>query len=124
MPDIPIKGKVLFGPINQYKLFGKFPWGFFLHICIVCLDCFYLLQEANMANEFSWEQRMVWYTIFLDQGIERNDVVIDRTRAFYNLDDLLTQVTSSLDFYLSLQPELTDLGDELTDETYAVNNQL
>jgi hypothetical protein len=77
-----------------------------------------------MANEFSREQRMVWYTIFLDPGIERNDVVIDRTRAFYNLDDLLTQVTSSLDFYLSLQPELTDLGDELTDETYAVNNQL
>ena len=67
---------------------------------------------------------MAWYTIFLNPDIERNDVAIDRTRVFYDIEEMLSQVRSSVDFYLNLHPEQADLGEEESDKTFDVNRSL
>ena len=95
-PSIPIKGKVLLGPISQYTLFNKFPTTFIVHILIVLLDSWLLLNTINDTNTFSREMQLFLYTKFLDPAIEVNDIVIDRERTFYKISDLQQQVNSSL----------------------------
>jgi len=104
-PSIPIKGKVLLGPISQYTLFNKFPTHFIVHILIVLLDSWLLLNTINDTNTFSREMQLFLFTKFLDPDIEVNDIVIDRERTFYKISDLQTQVNSSLSFFFDMETE-------------------
>ena len=35
--DVPLKSTVLLGPLGQYEFYNTFPWGFLIHVAIVCV---------------------------------------------------------------------------------------
>ena len=85
---MPIKGKVLLGPVHQYTLFGRFPWALLLHIMILLTDTNVLLNVTYDINEFCRESRLFLYMHFLDPDFDVNDVVVlTRHRTYYMLDD-------------------------------------
>jgi hypothetical protein len=50
--------------------------------------------------------RHFWYKQFLNPDMEINDVVIDRERTWYSLDDMHTQFINNIEFYMSLNVDL------------------
>jgi hypothetical protein len=102
---VPIKAKVLLNPLKLYSLFGKVPLTFLLHILVILVDGWYLLTPATATNNFMRPARMFLYTKFVKDDLERNDVVMNTQRTYYNLTEFQSQIKDSLDFYFSLRPE-------------------
>lgn len=48
--EIPLKAQVLLDPLNKYRIYGVFPWIFFVHILTVILDSFMLIDINNISG--------------------------------------------------------------------------
>ena len=49
--------------------------------------------------------RVLWYTKFLKDDFDRNDIVIYRINPYYDLENLRENILSSLDFYQNLETD-------------------
>lgn len=47
---------------------------------------------------------MIWYFKFSNPDIDRNDYAFERRKTFDTVDDLKGQISKSLDFFWSLEP--------------------
>ena len=50
---VPVKGYVLLSPVSQYKLYGKFPWTFLIHILIIFCDSWWLVRQMNTIGSMT-----------------------------------------------------------------------
>ena len=49
---MPIKGYMLLTNIEQYRLFGKFPWIVVLHLILIALDSIWLIHLNNVSAAY------------------------------------------------------------------------
>lgn len=45
--DIPIRDKILLGPIDKYRKYNNFPWKFLLHILMIIATTFQVIYVVQ-----------------------------------------------------------------------------
>ena len=87
---VPVKGYVLLSPVSQYKLYGKFPWAFMVHMLIIFCDSWWLIRQISTVGNLTTSQELIWFKEFLDKDFEVNDQYpsLDRTRDFYQPSEI------------------------------------
>lgn len=58
---IPLKAKILLGPIDKYRLYGRFPWKLILHILLVATTSLQIYTDLNTNGAYSRQQQYMWY---------------------------------------------------------------
>ena len=54
------------------------------------------------------EQKLLWYHIFMDPDVERNEIDLNRVRTFTSVSEMTDIINDDIEFYFSL-----DRDDEL-----------
>lgn len=99
---LPFKARLLMGPVRMYRTYNLFPWAFLFHVLLVALVSFEAILINVTTHAYSREARISFFYFMLNKDIGANDFFYDRNVAFYNIDDMRTQITESLDWYNSL----------------------
>lgn len=90
------------GPVRMYRTYNLFPWAFLFHVLLVALVSFEAILINVTTHAYSREARISFFYFMLNKDIGANDFFYDRNVAFYNIEDMRTQVTESLNWYNSL----------------------
>ena len=48
------------------------------------------------------EQKLLWYHLFMDPDVERNEIDLTRVRTFTNVNEMTNIIKDSIEFYFSL----------------------
>ena len=90
------------GPVRMYRTYNLFPWAFLFHLLLVALISFEVIIINVTTHAYSRDTRISFFYFMLNKDIGANDFFYDRNRAFYSIDDMRTQLTTSLNWYNSL----------------------
>ena len=90
------------GPLRMYRTYNLFPWSFLFHVLLVALVSFEAIFINVTTHAYSREARISFFFHMLNSDIGVNDFFYDRNVAFYNINDMRDQVTTSLNWYNSL----------------------
>ena len=90
------------GPLRMYRTYNLFPWSFLFHVLLVALISFEAILINVTTHAYSREARISFFYFMLNSDIGADDFFYDRNVAFYNIDDMRTQVTTSLNWYNNL----------------------
>jgi hypothetical protein len=55
--EIPLKDKILLGPIDKYRKYNRFPWKFLLHIIMIIMTTFQVLYVCNYSSDYAYNAR-------------------------------------------------------------------
>ena len=56
-----------------------------------------------MLGVLGREQKLLWYYIFMDEGVERNEIDLVRERTFTSVGELTELINKNIKFYYSLR---------------------
>lgn len=89
---------------------------FLIHLLIVIADSAWLINQATVSNNFNRQQRNFFYTLLLDPGFTRDDIVIYRIKSIYEIADAKALAKSGLDFFFNLPADTNRL--EINEDEY------
>jgi len=69
-----------------------------------------------MLGVLGREQKLLWYYIFMDDGIERNEIDLVRERTFTSVGELTELINKNIQFYYSLRRDEDLAGQNLIGE--------
>ena len=91
-PTMTFKSRVLLGPLKKYKIFGRFPLEFMLHILLVLFTSTQLLVLNKTNNVYSVAQRIAFYKIFLDEEFDLSEVNLERYKDLSTVSEMAEQI--------------------------------
>lgn len=65
---VPLKSKVILGPIEKYTWYGVFPWQMLTHLMIVGFTTICALQANSLNVELFDPQTVVFFYTFLSDN--------------------------------------------------------
>lgn len=96
-----IKHDLYLSPFSKYKLYGIFPWIFFISAALVLTTTSQVLFIINTNCNYSYQQLILWSNIFLNWDVEGSDTSlvntfhIFRSNKLYNYIQTTVQVTKT-----------------------------
>jgi hypothetical protein len=83
--EISLKAQVLLDPLNKYKYFGKFPWIPFVHMVIVMLDSYIILQMNNIESGMLSAMKTLLTIQLCNKDAEVDEIGLQRDKYFNNI---------------------------------------
>jgi len=68
-----------------------------------------MTNTINDQNLYNTSLRLFWYKQFLKSDMELDDVVVERQRTYYSIDEMHKQFIKNVEFHLSLRTEMFDI---------------
>ena len=85
---IPLIDRITYGPIKKYIAYGRFPWKMLVHVVLVMFVTFLIIWSVETTGGYSRSELLIFYRMFVDDGIEVNAVDFETTKYFYNLSEV------------------------------------
>ena len=63
--EMPIKDKILLGPIDKYRKYNRFPWKFLFHVIMVVMTTFQVIYICTFASDYAYNARQLWNFMFM-----------------------------------------------------------
>ena len=119
---MPLKSKVILGPIEKYKWYGVFPGKFVVHLLIVILSSQLGLYYNAHNNDLYLPQTVMFFYTFLSDNdladFQQLTGEYAKDQLFYDIEDMNTFVNSSVAKYYSLaDPETNKAFGNLSTST-------
>ena len=74
--EIPLKAEVLLSPFSRYKIYGAFPWIFFVHLLTVIIDSYVLLRINSDSGDLIRSQKQIFNQIFMNSDNDIDDITL------------------------------------------------
>lgn len=102
--DIPIKDKILLGPIDKYRKYNRFPWKFLLHNLMLIMTTGQVLLICMENSNYAFNARKLWNNLFMTtpggETVEVGDYVW-----IYDVPTLVDFVNNTVQNYYQLNSD-------------------
>lgn len=88
MDDIPLKSKIILGPVQKYYLYNRFPWKFITHIILVTLTTLQVILFIENTGPYTRSANDFFLKKFLNSDENYNEFEFDRFRNFYDIGQM------------------------------------
>lgn len=55
--EIPLKDKILLGPIDKYRKYNRFPWKYLIHIMMIIMSTIQVFFVTNFYSSYAYNSR-------------------------------------------------------------------
>lgn len=108
---VPIKGKVILGPLSRYKWYGIPPWKFIIHLTLVVLASVIAFTFNQTDFQILDPQRVAYFSRFLTTELDNYQQLTaeyDKINVFYKIEDLIEKIKKSVETYYSFEDPETN----------------
>lgn len=117
--DIPLKDRIVLGPIDRYKKYGYFPWKFVVHILLTVLTSVQILFIVDGQIDNSYFVLNNFYNNFMTFGSET--ALTGGVIKLFKIDQVQTFVNTTVQNYYNINSDYSlDYYDNLDPETGVV----
>jgi len=96
--DIPLRDRIILGPIDKYIIYDRFPWKFVMHILLILFTTLQVLYIFNTMTFYSGNQNATWEQLFLGG----TDLDEDGPYQIFTVDDLTIFMQQTVDQYYEI----------------------
>lgn len=112
--EMPMIDRIILGPIKKYQKYNNFPWKMLIHIFLIIVATAQVVLVIGTSGGYSRSDQNVFYTLFMDEGMELEDPDVQRVMYLYNIEEFKNKVKESLDTYFGIEEESDDYFETYT----------
>lgn len=95
--EMNIKHDLYLSPFEKYKLYGIFPWAFFISLMLVITTTCQVLFVINVNSNYSYQQLILWNSVFLNWDVQGSDTSLTNSYHIFHLSKLKHYVKTSVE---------------------------
>jgi len=70
--EIPLRDKLILGPIDKYILYDRFPWKLMIHLLLILFTSMQVMYLAKTLSSYRTYEMTQWNNLFLQTDIENS----------------------------------------------------
>lgn len=99
-----LKDDLYLSPFEKYRIYGIFPWGFFLSLLMLVLTTSEVIFVINVNANYSYQQIILWNRIFLNDDADGSDTSLINTFRIFHYEKLISFLrnTTEVSFHIEI----------------------
>lgn len=99
---IPLKDKIMLGPIDKYRKYNRFPWKFIIHVVLLFLTAFQVVSLMEEQEEASFLGATLWDNVFMTDAAGNPPDIIGGTIRLFDVTSVNDFVTNTVNNYYDI----------------------